>query len=40
MSYTITCNQWLSTEHGDGLTVRKFNIDEASTKIANFQECK
>lgn len=31
--YNITCNSWLSTEYKDGLTVRKFYVDEATTKI-------
>ncbi len=39
LCYFITCNQWLSTDHADGLTVRKFNVDEATTKISNFKEC-
>ena len=38
-SYFITCNQWLSTEKGDGLTVRKFNVDEATSKITSFRGC-
>jgi hypothetical protein len=39
-TYLITCNQWLSTEKGDGQTVRRFNIDEANTKISSFRGCK
>ena len=35
MIYTITCNSWLSTSQTDGLTIRTFNVDEASTKIAS-----
>lgn len=38
-SYFITCNEWLSTEQGDGRTIRKFNVDEATTKISNFSAC-
>lgn len=33
LTYNITCNSWLSAERGDGLTVRTFNVDEATTKI-------
>ena len=39
-SYFVTCNAWLGTEKGDGLTVRKFNIDEATSKITSFRGCK
>ena len=38
-SYFISCNEWLSTEQGDGKTIRKFNVDEATTKISNFSAC-
>jgi hypothetical protein len=38
-NYFITCNAWLGTEKGDGLTVRKFNIDEATSKITSFRGC-
>ena len=31
--YNIDCDSWLSTNKGDGLTVRTFNVDEATTKI-------
>ena len=31
--YNISCNAWLSTSQKDGLTIRRFNVDEASTKI-------
>ena len=33
----ITCNQWLGTEHGDGLTFRRFNVDEGTTKITSYR---
>ncbi len=33
--YNISCNAWLSTSQKDGLTVRKFNVDAASTHIVN-----
>ena len=36
-SYFITCNQWLGTERGDGLTVRKFNVDEGTTQISSYR---
>ncbi|RNA20947.1 lipoxygenase homology domain-containing 1 isoform X1, partial [Brachionus plicatilis] len=36
-TYFITCNSWLSTEKGDGLTVRRFNVDETNTKISSFR---
>jgi hypothetical protein len=39
-SYFIKCNQWLSTERGDGLTIRKFNVDEATTKISSYTGSK
>ena len=39
-SYFITCNQWLGTEKGDGLTVRKFNVDEGTTQISSYRGCK
>jgi len=40
-SYFISCNQWLSTEKGDGQTVRMFYVDEATTKISTYtpSEC-
>ena len=34
-SFFITCNEWLSTVKGDGLTVRKFNVDKRTTQISN-----
>lgn len=36
-SYFITCNSWLSTVKGDGLTVRRFNVDDATTKISSYR---
>ena len=33
LTYSIACNSWLSAERGDGLTVRTFSVDEATTQI-------
>jgi hypothetical protein len=38
-TYFVTCNAWLGTEKGDGLTVRRFNIDEGTSKIMSFRGC-
>lgn len=35
--YVIVCNEWLSTEKGDGLTVKRFNVDEATTNVSSFR---
>lgn len=36
-SYFITCNSWLGTEKGDGLTMRKFNVDDGTTQISSYR---
>lgn len=33
--YNIKCNEWLGTEKGDGLTVKRFNVDDATTSITS-----
>ena len=38
-SYFITCNSWLSTEKGDGKIIRKFDINDATTKISTYKNC-
>ncbi len=40
LSYYITCNQWLAKDKGDGLTIRKFYIDDATTRISTYKNCK
>lgn len=35
--YTINCNEWLGTEKGDGLTIKKFNVDESTTSVSSFR---
>ena len=32
-TYYIKCNSWLSTEHGDGLTIRRFNVEEGTALV-------
>lgn len=36
-NYFITCNSWLSTVKDDGLTIRRFNIDDTNTTISSFR---
>lgn len=33
--YNIAVNEWLGTEKGDGLTVKKFNVDDATTSVSS-----
>jgi hypothetical protein len=35
--YNIKCNEWLGTEKGDGLTTKRFNVDDATTSITSFR---
>lgn len=35
--YTISCNEWLGTEKGNGLTTKKFNVDESTTSVSSFR---
>ena len=37
LSYYITCNQWLAKDKTDGLIIRKFNINEATTRISQYK---
>lgn len=33
--YSIAVNEWLGTEKGDGLTVKRFNVDEGTTSVSS-----
>jgi lipoxygenase homology domain-containing protein 1 len=39
-SYFINVNEWLAVDKGDGLTTKTFYIDEATTKISTYKNCK
>lgn len=36
--YNISCNEWLGTEKGDGLTIKRFNVDESTTSVSNVRD--
>jgi hypothetical protein len=37
-SYYVTCNRWLAKDKDDGLTIRKFNLDDATTKVSTYKK--